>query len=219
MDDPVRWIDDPDAPRAMREDLRRVREIEAPPIDFDSGLVRASKRSWTPWIAAVLIVIATGSAIVYLIRPEPEPAVRSTPAPRAPIPAPTPTPAPTPSLPPAPIAEPAPVIEEARPAQRPPHRTIAPVAPIVEERGPSELVLVQQARNAMSSQPARALEVLREADRRYPNGIFLEERQAIGVLALIALHRDADARAQAERFLRAHPTTVYRQRIERALAE
>ena len=43
MDEPVRWKDDPDAPSALREDLRRVRG-PVPPIDRGPGYARMMAR-------------------------------------------------------------------------------------------------------------------------------------------------------------------------------
>jgi hypothetical protein len=56
-----------------------------------------------------------------------------------------------------------------------------------------------------SGDPRRALDLLDEHARTFPNGILAEERSVERVSALCTLGRVAEAREEATRFLRATP--------------
>jgi hypothetical protein len=66
-----------------------------------------------------------------------------------------------------------------------------------------------------ASDPAQALAVAAEGDRRFASGLFVQERQAIAITALVRLGRGAEARARAEAFLAAHPRSSFAERIQR----
>jgi hypothetical protein len=53
--------------------------------------------------------------------------------------------------------------------------------------------------------PARALVLAQEGTRRFPQGFFSQEREAIAIRSLVSLGRVSEARARAERFLTAYP--------------
>ena len=61
--------------------------------------------------------------------------------------------------------------------------------------------------------PSRALALLEEHARRFPGGVLGEERDAERVLALCAAGRTADARAAAQRFLSARPSSALAGRV------
>jgi hypothetical protein len=95
---------------------------------------------------------------------------------------------------------------------RRPVETIAPSAP-------DELELLERADRALATAPALALSLAESHARRFPNGAMEEEREVIAVSALARLGRQGDARARADRFLRAHAGSAYALRIQRALAQ
>ncbi|HEX3769341.1 MAG TPA: hypothetical protein VHV30_00685 [Polyangiaceae bacterium] len=89
----------------------------------------------------------------------------------------------------------------------------APAAsqPLTEIRG------IALARTLVVRDPQAALDVLDKVGRDYPRGYFVEERQALTVLALARLGRQSAARDQAAAFLRAYPNGPFSDQI-RAVA-
>lgn len=83
---------------------------------------------------------------------------------------------------------------------------------------PTEMELLDAAHGALPTRPARALRYLTRHRALYPDGVFEEEREVLAIEALMILDRDAEARARAERYLAAHPTTAHRRRVEELLA-
>jgi len=81
-------------------------------------------------------------------------------------------------------------------------------------RGPSEAALLEAARAALGSNPARALALTREHARRYPRGILAQERE---VIAIEALRRSGQSRAAHERaseFQREFPGSPHRRTVD-----
>lgn len=101
-----------------------------------------------------------------------------------------------------------------RPAPRDTERAETPAAP---NQAPTELTLLREARQLATSQPARALELCEVHRRTYPTGVLSEERAAIEIEALVALGRRDEAARRAEAFLRRHPTSAHRARIDALL--
>jgi hypothetical protein len=87
-------------------------------------------------------------------------------------------------------------------------------APTPPQLGPSdELALLQRAERAVRAEnSALALMLTGELEERFPRSELLEERSAIELMAH-CVARGTDARSRAERFLRAHPRSVYAERI------
>jgi hypothetical protein len=78
---------------------------------------------------------------------------------------------------------------------------------------PGELALLQRAERAIrSGEPELALGFLDELERRYPKTRFVEERAAARLLAGCA-RAEAEARAQAEVFVRERSSSVYSDRL------
>jgi hypothetical protein len=78
-----------------------------------------------------------------------------------------------------------------------------------------ELALLRRADRAVrADNAALALALVGELDARYPGSSLLEERRAIELLAYCGVGA-TDASARAQRFLGAHPTSVYAGRIQR----
>jgi len=133
-------------------------------------------------------------------------------------PAPEPAePAPTEAVEPEP--EPAPEAEPSARPRRGARRAVArrPSSPEPDLR--EEMELTNRARAALAGRPAEALRLAREGQRRFGDGLFSEEREAIEVLALAALDRADEARPRGERFLRRHPRSTFAERVRRAIAE
>jgi hypothetical protein len=69
----------------------------------------------------------------------------------------------------------------------------------------------------LESDPRAALALVREGQLRFRGGYFSQERRYVEVMALIALGRDAEARAQGWAFMRDYRSGPYSTKIERAL--
>ncbi|MGH7440330.1 MAG: hypothetical protein ACRENE_31945 [Polyangiaceae bacterium] len=68
----------------------------------------------------------------------------------------------------------------------------------------AETQLLRRADQALrNGDPARALDLLDEHARTFPNGVLAQERSAERVTTLCALGRSSEARAEAARFLAA----------------
>jgi len=81
-----------------------------------------------------------------------------------------------------------------------------------------ELRAIAQARRLMANEPQTALALLERLTRAHPKGYFVEEREALRVLALSAAGRSDQAERYAESFLRAYPNSPFADRI-RTIAE
>jgi hypothetical protein len=78
----------------------------------------------------------------------------------------------------------------------------------------AEVLLLREAHAAMrGGQATHALVLLDEHARRFPKGALGEERDAARVAALCALGRVVEARAAADRFLRASPLSPHAGRV------
>jgi hypothetical protein len=76
-----------------------------------------------------------------------------------------------------------------------------------------ELRLIAVARNLIERDPDAALSALDRIRRSYPNGYFVEERQALTVIALARSNQTPAARQQAASFLRTYPNGPFSDRI------
>jgi hypothetical protein len=95
------------------------------------------------------------------------------------------------------------------------HREAPKVAPD-DDALAREMAATHAAKRALASDPARALELAREADAEFPDGPFEEDRAGIEILALYALGDREAADARAKRFLAAHPHATYAARVRAA---
>ena len=96
-------------------------------------------------------------------------------------------------------------------------KTKAKAPPATTQAGPSELELAAEMRSALSKDPARALALAEEGQRRFPKGMFSRERESHAVLALVALGRTKDAQKRGQRYLERYPTGAQSERIRAAL--
>jgi TolA-binding protein len=80
-----------------------------------------------------------------------------------------------------------------------------------------ELGILQRARAAVASaQFSTALGAIAEHQRRFPNGILQEEREALRVKALAGLGKTEEAQKAARRFSEKFPNSVLAPRLEEA---
>lgn len=78
---------------------------------------------------------------------------------------------------------------------------------------PTEIALLRDARLALKSSPARALELAESHARTYPNGKLTQERELIAISALVGLGRRTAALSRASRFEQVFPQSPYRKQI------
>ena len=79
-----------------------------------------------------------------------------------------------------------------------------------------ESQLIASARTALrSGSGAFALQLLDRAESRFPQGILVQEREALRVESLAALGRTAEARTRADAFMRAYPKSPHLGRVSR----
>jgi len=93
-------------------------------------------------------------------------------------------------------------------------RSAAPAPLPANARGASgleeEVQLLREAQQAMrEGHPDRALALVDEHARRFPEGLLRQERIAVRVLALCALGRTGQARRESEGFLRQWPASPF----------
>jgi hypothetical protein len=84
----------------------------------------------------------------------------------------------------------------------------------------AEASLLQRAQTAQAAgQPEAALVLLEQHAREHPAGVLTPERAALRVVALCAAGREAEGRAEAAEFLRAHAGSVLAGRVRGACVE
>jgi hypothetical protein len=245
IEDVVRWSADPDAPEGMRDLLRAANSAEAGPTPVELANLRgrmaaqlAPKVSTTAALLSVrtilvsLVVVGIGTAIVGYVVSRPDhrdehvvPAITSTP-----VPPPAPLTAPVVS-PPIVIAEP-PVAELPKPRVRlapaKPHASPAAAEPAAPEPAPpvapsapptiSEVALLEQARAALrAGDTAHALVLVEQDATLYPDGVLVEEREALAIETLIKLGRRDEAVAKWTKFATSYPHSNYHARLQRLI--
>jgi len=192
------------------------------------GIAAGTSVAGTGWLASHavgvgLAMVVAGSvtgAGLYVSgarkRPPPErPVVHVVSQPSAPAAAPAEPPAPPAVV----LAAPTPSTATAPPPTSPPSHAPAHAAPSpVPSSLAVEQLLLDDARRALSSHDAdQALALLDEHERRFPQGQLSEEREALGIQALVALGRYDDARTRAVRFRAATPRSLFLPAIETSL--
>lgn len=126
---------------------------------------------------------------------------------------------------------PAPVAIAAQPASIDSHaspgahsRAKAPGAAVVKPvKRPTgslqdELELLRQARLALAAQPLKALDAVARHEADFSEGVFVEEREAIAIEALVRTQRRAQAERRARVFSQKYPGSAYSRRIASVLA-
>lgn len=80
-----------------------------------------------------------------------------------------------------------------------------------------EAKLIDAARKALAADPARTLELTREATKRFPSGAMVQERRGYAILALVALDRRDEAETMADEYLERWPKGPLSHRVREAL--
>lgn len=115
-----------------------------------------------------------------------------------------------------PETAPTPIARDPRPARD----SAEPAEPAVAEPDSNlraEIALLRRAQRALADgDPDAALAHLDDHARRFPEGVMVEERDAAHVVALGQAGREDACRAEAARFLRAHPGSPHRGRVANA---
>jgi hypothetical protein len=94
--------------------------------------------------------------------------------------------------------------------QQPKAASVAAPNPVVR----AEAELLFEARRAMPSDAARALRLVGEHEKRYPNGRLVPEREVLAIEALRSLGRKAEADARLRRFEARYPDSFHLQRLQ-----
>jgi hypothetical protein len=118
-----------------------------------------------------------------------------------------------------PAAEPAPVATAPDPvaADPGPPPAAAPRAPVVTRKADArsnEGELLDAMRAEMAANPAHALRLAREADRRFGESPHADERGRIAIESLVRLNEIAQARDEAEPFVRKYRGTEQARYVE-----
>lgn len=237
MSDPRRWTDEGgDATAREREligagrDVGPSRELrrkawgaiagQAAPAPAGQGTAPAAGKAAASvgltWLKGTAIVVLLGSGIVTsyraLIRPVRAPTARSPTIPQSPPSAPNEPP---------PSAEPPPAdalslkLPRMVKAARPPARPNAAVAEEVANNARAshlreETAMILDARSALRTGDAsRALALLDGVRGRFPDGILVQEREALAIEALVRSGQRALAAKRARSFLRDYPKSPH----------
>lgn len=148
----------------------------------------------------------------------PEPETSAEPA-VVPVPNPGPLSEPDPDLHPDPDPAPTPAPETPKPKKAKPEPKPDPEPSPAIAGHQAEMEATNRARKALASDPARALELAREADEEFADGLFREQRDGIKALALLAMGKAEAGRKAAQAYLRKHPKGTYADKVRSKLEE
>jgi hypothetical protein len=88
-----------------------------------------------------------------------------------------------------------------------------------ESSGSTEVSLLDEARQALSGSPAKALQLTRLHEQRFRGGALGQEREVIAIDALTRLGRIEEAKQRAERFSARYPGSAHQSKIDRLIGE
>jgi hypothetical protein len=111
---------------------------------------------------------------------------------------------------------------EPPPAPPPTTRATAPSSAIAASTPDGDLAAERQlldvARHAIEQQDgAAALDAVTRHERRFPNGVLVQEREAMAIRALLLLGRGDDARSRADRFRQRFPDSLLLPAVDAAV--
>lgn len=89
----------------------------------------------------------------------------------------------------------------------------AKASPPAEKAAPSEASLLQAAQSALKTDPHRALALVDEHRRLYPNGALSQEREVIAIEALSRLGRSKEAKEKAKDFKQRYPDSAHESKV------
>lgn len=182
------------------------------PISLGSFALRAG--------AVVAVAVAIWVAWPSSVATPPAPSTSPAPSPSAslspslsPSPSPSLSPPPSPSLspPPSPSASPAPLPTEPTPTATP---TPRPRTEPAHDDALEEHPMLVEARRALPTDPAHALELAEQHRARFPSGMLAPEREMIAVDALEVLGRRTEAEARARALVERWPSSTYARRVQ-----
>lgn len=82
-----------------------------------------------------------------------------------------------------------------------------------------EIAQLARIKAVLEQDPAAARRLIRAAQREFPAGLLVEEREGLDVIALFALGQQQRARVNAERFIARYPQSALRPKLERLIAD
>ena len=235
MTEPPFDADDQDllaqAVRGLQDDLpddARMRRLErlVAPVLLTAPPARWWERGPARLAGGAAILAALGGAYVATRAPStsPPPAI-TTPAvvPTAPEAAAKAPLAPSPLAPATPVvsvdALPAATLAPPRPgsvAGRAPDAPAREAAPAADPG--DELSLLEEARHALVSDPARALSLAEAHGKRFPTPAFAQERERVAIDALVRLGHRPEAEARAKAFEATYPGSAHLARVRALVA-
>jgi hypothetical protein len=231
-----RMNEDDGTPPELLDALSRARRLEPDPADWQRCVTAVEKAllaapspapSTLPTVGKVaLAVVASGlvaGGVWFWSRSEPTRAHDAPPA--GSVVAQLPPEAPAPSardFGPPPAASNTP----SRATRAPEPKVLSPEAPAsaTATEGPrvappGELELLEQARAAVSTQPATALQLIAQHRRLYPRSVMSQERELLEIEALLRSGNRAAAEQGARRFQQAYPRSLHHRRIDALLGK
>ena len=172
------------------------------------------------WLAVAVLSIGTAT-IAYSVftapAPKPPPPLQPVEHAVAPPPAPhvEPLEGPLPAPPQLPAVRPPAAIRQ--PAVTKPE--VQPHPAVVEHDSALELELLERARTSIQAgRGEEALPWLSEHQQRFPESVYIEERDSLAILGLLQAKRADEAQAQSDHFFRVFPRSIHRTAIEKALS-
>ena len=243
MNDPRRWTDDGGEATARERELVRAGRDAGPsheqrrmmwgaiaaqaiPSAPGQGAAPASGTAASTGLTVAkgtVIVALIGAGIVASYRTMRGPAPPITP-PSAAAPAPQEQPQ-LPSVSPSPGDEPsAAAPRSAKIAHSTPRSNVAATKEVSENARASQLreeseMILGARRVLRAGDPSRALTLLDAARARFPDGILVQEREALTIEALVRSGQRALATKRAEAFLRAYPKSPHGADVKRVVLE
>lgn len=227
-DDPSRLFDSATAPAGLREVLRqasadvgsdaqvaRLAERLGPllgPVGPAVPVAAAAKASSLKLgLVGAALIVAGGGAWLLSASPSSPPPPAPTPAQTSPKPnavalGAQPAPSAQPAVEPTPTPTTAAAVESAPVSAKLPEKPTPPALP-------SEAELLEQARAALKTDPARALQRANEHAARFPRGVLVQEREVLAIQALRRLGRAADADRRAAGFAKAFPGSAFQRQL------
>jgi hypothetical protein len=230
FDDPPRWSEtSSDAPAELRtllrdagRDLPTARELASLAARLEPELVPAPSPTPGPAPAlapraarllapiGVLVLAGAGVLVARGFSSSEEPVTSPSATNAASVPAPSSAPGPE-----APAAIPEPVAEPSSPAAPAVTSNAPPRAPALGGAARiGEAELLELARRALSTDPARALRLTERHKQSFPKGVLQQEREVIAIEALRRLGRAKAANQRAGQFEEQFPDSAHRRGVE-----
>jgi len=222
MSDPPRLLDQQSTSAGALELLRALDAPQAPPPEMQAALVRnlsglvagSSLKAvglalWAKASLVGVLVLGGVGGAVYVARSS-APASKALPAaPRVAVVVPVPAAEPAPPT----VVEPPPHPASAEPTSAVPERAKSAAAPTPRDALAEEEALLEAARRASASDPARALALLRKHQSQFPHGQLSAERLYLSVDALQRLGNTSAAKREAAALTKSYPNSAYARRV------